>query len=63
MVANLFLGLWIDIALIGLAKGSFKRQRPVYNHLGDFVVIVGVDKFSFPSGHASRWGPRLRPDL
>lgn len=29
-------------------------RRPVYNKEDDFVLVVSVDKFSFPSGHASR---------
>ena len=55
-LANLFLGLWIDIAYVGTLKGLIRRTRPVYNHKGDFVVIVAVDQYSFPSGHASRCG-------
>ena len=52
--ANLALGLVLDIALVGAIKGMARRARPVYNHAGDFVVVVAVDQYSFPSGHASR---------
>ncbi len=52
--ANLALGLVADIALVGAVKGMVRRARPVYNHAGDFVVVVAVDQYSFPSGHASR---------
>ena len=54
VMANLFVGLWIDIVYVGVLKGIFRRKRPIYNHKGDFVVIVAVDQFSFPSGHAAR---------
>ena len=52
--ANCFLLLWVDIALVGALKGLFRRKRPIYNHAGDFVVVVAVDQYSFPSGHAAR---------
>lgn len=51
---NLFLGFFTDLALVGLLKGTVRRQRPVYNEEKDFVLVVRVDRFSFPSGHASR---------
>ena len=54
VMANLFLALWIDIVYVGVLKGIFRRKRPIYNHKGDFVVIVAVDQYSFPSGHAAR---------
>ena len=54
MLANFFLGLWVDIALVGALKGIFRRPRPEYNISGDFVLVVAVDKYSFPSGHAAR---------
>ena len=54
VLANFFLGMWVDICYVGALKGLIQRKRPVYNHKGDFVVIVAVDQFSFPSGHAAR---------
>lgn len=54
MLANFFLGLWVDIALVGALKGIFRRPRPEYNISGDFILVVAVDKYSFPSGHAAR---------
>ena len=53
-VANLLLGFILDLILVGTTKGLFRRPRPVYNKEGDFVLVVSVDKFSFPSGHSSR---------
>jgi membrane-associated phospholipid phosphatase len=52
--ANLLLGLLVDILFVGTLKGIFRRPRPVYNDIGDFRVVVAVDKYSFPSGHAAR---------
>lgn len=52
--ANCFVLLWIDIALTGILKATFRRKRPIYNHVGDFLVVVAVDQYSFPSGHAAR---------
>jgi membrane-associated phospholipid phosphatase len=53
--ANLLLGLLLDLAAVGLLKAAARRERPVYNAAaGDMVVVVAVDRFSFPSGHSSR---------
>lgn len=52
--ANLFLGLLVDIALVGSMKAAVRRPRPVYNHTGDFLLVAAVDRFSFPSGHSAR---------
>ncbi|KAL4435432.1 hypothetical protein ABPG77_006194 [Micractinium sp. CCAP 211/92] len=50
-----FLAAWaVDLALVGLLKGTVRRARPVYNLRSDFAVVVAVDHFSFPSGHSSR---------
>ena len=58
-IANLLLGFVLDLILVGSIKGLFRRPRPVYNKEGDFVLVVSVDKFSFPSGHSSRCAARL----
>lgn len=52
--ANFLAGMVLDIIVVGFLKTMFRRGRPLYNRLEDFVVVVSVDKFSFPSGHASR---------
>lgn len=52
--ANLLVGLLVDIAIVGTLKGLVQRARPVYNNAGDFLLVVAVDSFSFPSGHAAR---------
>lgn len=54
MAANLLLGLLIDLAYVGLQKGIVRRPRPLYNNSSDFLLVVAVDQYSFPSGHAAR---------
>lgn len=44
--------LVFDIVVIVLTKAAIRRQRPAEN-LQD-MLTVSVDKYSFPSGHASR---------
>ncbi|KAI5642359.1 PAP2 superfamily domain-containing protein [Phthorimaea operculella] len=48
---NLLIGLILDIIAIAVLKALTRRRRPVpMNKLTD----IGPDKYSFPSGHASR---------
>lgn len=54
VATNLFAGLWVDLAFIGTSKALFRRPRPSYN-AADMHIIASVDRFSFPSGHASRY--------
>lgn len=44
-------GLLLDIILIALLKAITRRRRPAHN---DDPFAIGPDKYSFPSGHASR---------
>ena len=53
-LANFFLCFWIDLGLVGTLKALLQRPRPLYNHAGDFLLVVAVDRYSFPSGHAAR---------
>ena len=53
-VANFLLAFVLDLILVGSLKSIFRRPRPVYNNSGDFILVVSVDHYSFPSGHASR---------
>lgn len=50
---NLLIGLIIDIVIVALLKAFTRRRRPAYN-IDDNFVAPSVDKFSFPSGHATR---------
>jgi len=50
---NLLTMMLIDIVIVAFVKAATRRRRPAYNK-DDMAMTVGVDKFSFPSGHASR---------
>lgn len=43
----------LDLMVVGFIKAAVRRRRPVENKKDSFMM-VGADKFSFPSGHASR---------
>lgn len=51
MQVNLLIGLVLDIILIALIKAITRRRRPTSD---DVPFSLGPDKYSFPSGHASR---------
>ncbi|XP_029473999.1 phospholipid phosphatase 6 [Rhinatrema bivittatum] len=53
VVLNLLFALILDLALVGLVKGLVKRRRPVHNRM-DMFATFSVDRYSFPSGHATR---------
>ncbi|KAM9324533.1 polyisoprenoid diphosphate/phosphate phosphohydrolase PLPP6 [Gastrophryne carolinensis] len=53
VVLNLLFALLLDLVLVGLVKGLVKRQRPTQNRM-DMFATFSVDKYSFPSGHATR---------
>jgi hypothetical protein len=54
---NFFLGLLVDLLLVGSLKTLIRRPRPKYNQSRDFVLVVAVDQYSFPSGHSARQAP------
>ena len=43
----------LDLAVVGGLKWGVKRKRPGYGARVD-TYVVEVDRYSFPSGHASR---------
>jgi membrane-associated phospholipid phosphatase len=45
--------LLVDLALVGGLKWAVKRRRPSYGR-APVGYVVEVDRYSFPSGHASR---------
>jgi len=51
---NLLLGLIIDIVIVAVTKAFTRRRRPAYNIDDQHATFKSVDKFSFPSGHATR---------
>lgn len=48
---NLLFGLILDIIFVAGIKAFTRRRRPT---IDDSLFTIGPDKFSFPSGHASR---------
>jgi len=44
--------LVFDVLVIGSTKAVTRRQRPAEN--AEDMLTVSIDKYSFPSGHASR---------
>ncbi|KAG8436517.1 hypothetical protein GDO86_007573 [Hymenochirus boettgeri] len=50
---NLLFALLLDLILVGIVKGIVKRRRPTHNRM-DMFATFSVDKYSFPSGHATR---------
>lgn len=53
-IINFLVAFVVDLVLVGTLKSIFRRPRPIYNAAGDFILVVSVDQYSFPSGHASR---------
>lgn len=52
---NLLFGLVYDVMLVAFVKAVVRRNRPAQNRPDDLLpVTYGPDKFSFPSGHATR---------
>lgn len=49
---SLFLAFFVDLAAVSALKAAVRRPRPVYNR--GMTLVVSVDHWSFPSGHASR---------
>lgn len=50
MQFNFLFGLILDIVIVAILKSIFRRRRPT----PPGSMTMGPDKFSFPSGHASR---------
>lgn len=53
VLMNLLFALLLDLLLVTLIKGLVRRRRPAHNQM-DMFVTLSVDKYSFPSGHATR---------
>lgn len=51
MQINMLFGIILDIVVVAIIKAATRRRRPSPN---DDIFSIGPDKFSFPSGHASR---------
>ncbi|KAK8732648.1 hypothetical protein OTU49_006865 [Cherax quadricarinatus] len=53
-LVNIFIGLIVDVIIVAVVKAITRRRRPVANKEKEMFASVSVDKFSFPSGHATR---------
>lgn len=53
VMLNLFMGLLLDLILVGIVKAVVRRRRPAHNRM-DMFATFSVDRYSFPSGHATR---------
>jgi len=53
LFANLLVALLLDIIVVAVTKAFTRRRRPA-NNVDDMFMTGSVDKFSFPSGHATR---------
>jgi len=53
LFTNLLVALLLDIVVVAVTKAFTRRRRPAYN-VDDMFMSMSVDKFSFPSGHATR---------
>ncbi|XP_012279410.1 inactive phospholipid phosphatase 7 [Orussus abietinus] len=51
MQTNFLIGLIVDIIFVAILKAFTRRRRPRRN---SDPLLLGPDKYSFPSGHASR---------
>lgn len=54
LLAKLLIGLIVDIFYVAILKALARRRRPTYAYQRDQMIVAGVDKHSFPSGHCSR---------
>lgn len=54
---NLYVCLFIDLAVAGVVKGIFRRDRPEYSSNKNFTFAV--DRFSFPVSFEHDYSPAL----
>ncbi|XP_028817726.1 polyisoprenoid diphosphate/phosphate phosphohydrolase PLPP6 [Denticeps clupeoides] len=53
VMLNLLMALLLDLVLVGVVKALVRRRRPTHNRM-DMFATFSVDRYSFPSGHATR---------
>ncbi|XP_076873342.1 polyisoprenoid diphosphate/phosphate phosphohydrolase PLPP6 [Brachyhypopomus gauderio] len=53
VMLNLLMALVLDMLLVGVVKAVVRRRRPAHNRM-DMFASFSVDRYSFPSGHATR---------
>lgn len=50
---NLLLALIVDLVVVAVVKSAVRRRRPQL-YQDSLYTVQAIDKFSFPSGHATR---------
>ncbi|KAJ8277846.1 hypothetical protein GJAV_G00080800 [Gymnothorax javanicus] len=53
VMLNLLMALLMDLVLVAVVKAVVRRRRPSHNRM-DMFATFSVDRYSFPSGHATR---------
>ncbi|KAG7316700.1 hypothetical protein KOW79_020241 [Hemibagrus wyckioides] len=53
VMLNLLMALVLDLVLVAIVKAVVRRRRPAHNRM-DMFATFSVDRYSFPSGHATR---------
>ncbi|XP_048833089.1 polyisoprenoid diphosphate/phosphate phosphohydrolase PLPP6 [Brienomyrus brachyistius] len=53
VMLNLLMALILDLVLVAVVKAIVRRRRPSHNRM-DMFATFSVDRYSFPSGHATR---------
>ncbi|KAL7888095.1 hypothetical protein AOLI_G00030690 [Acnodon oligacanthus] len=53
VMLNLLMALVLDLVLVSIVKAVVRRRRPAHNRM-DMFATFSVDRYSFPSGHATR---------
>ncbi|KAJ3599712.1 hypothetical protein NHX12_033668 [Muraenolepis orangiensis] len=53
VMLNLFMALLLDLVLVSTVKAIVRRRRPAHNRM-DMFATFSIDRYSFPSGHATR---------
>ncbi|KAG9350950.1 hypothetical protein JZ751_024839 [Albula glossodonta] len=53
VMLNLLMALVLDLVLVAVVKAVVRRRRPSHNRM-DMFATFSVDRYSFPSGHATR---------
>ncbi|MFT7808941.1 phospholipid phosphatase 6 isoform X2 [Arapaima gigas] len=53
VLLNLLIALLLDLVLVAAVKAIVRRRRPSHNRM-DMFATFSVDRYSFPSGHATR---------
>ncbi|XP_028329124.1 phospholipid phosphatase 6-like [Gouania willdenowi] len=51
---NLALALIVDLLLVRVVKTLVRRRRPAVQNRSDLLSTFFIERYSFPSGHASR---------